>query len=95
MNTGHLQSERAERQAGLISDAIADQLSDAEHAERQAADGPYYMDGPRKGSRVLCSTPEQIAAAQTELLAYAAQCRTTAERMRGATRVDGNGWPQQ
>jgi len=44
----------------LDNAAIADQLADAEFAEKQAADGPYY---PERGIT------------RESLLTYAAQCR--------------------
>jgi hypothetical protein len=47
----------------LAAAARADLLSDAEHAERQAVDGPYY---PERGIT------------RKSLLAYAAECRSKA-----------------
>jgi hypothetical protein len=51
--------------AELDALALADWINDAEHSERQAAEGPFY---PDKGiTRESC-------------LAYAASCRTKAEQ---------------
>lgn len=66
----------------LSAAIVADLLSDAEQAERQAAKGPYYMDNVGRKhfqpERVLCNTEAEIEQAKAELLAYAADCRAKA-----------------
>ena len=77
-------NKRHYTQEELAAALVTDLLNDAECAERQAAEGPYFMDNVGRKhfqpERVPCVTDADREQARAELLAYAAKCRARAAR---------------